>query len=661
MVGIFDPMKIGKKEVKNRVMFAPTMSNFASADGSVSDQLVAYLENVASGEVGTIVTGHAFIDDIASKGYRYMLGCHKPGLGLERIPHAVKKYDCTCLIQLNHIGPKADPKITNGTPRGPINTISHFRETPNKVQMLTIDEIEEIVRAYGRAAARAEEAGFDGVEVHGAHNYLISSFISPVYNTRHDSYGSDFEGRLRFALEVLAAIKANVSNNFLVGIRFNGAELLPRGLPLEDGIKVGQAFEKAGVDYLNVSQTSTVRKASIATTFDRPGQFTYIPAAVKGKVRLPVVGVGGLHRVEDIERVLHLGLMDIVAICRGFIADPHLVKKIKEKRQDEQRLCLRCDLCLFRTWKGTALRCSINSMMGKESERDLNPVPKEKRKQVLVVGGGVAGMEAAWLAAKKGHDVVLYEMDDRLGGQVRAASTVEYMDTFATLVRCYEVRLARAGVKIYLNHKISEAEINQLRPDVVIVATGAKETFSHIPGTESNRVRTGLSALLDQAKISGQVAVVGATMIGCEVALQLSIKGCTVRLISKHKETDFGSGLQFDVVQNALLERLKENSVQFHPESQVAEIRENTILLMDDSGAFQEIDADHIVFAGKMVATKTVDQRLLNHGIQVLKVGDCVKPKSVYVAIQQAANAVFGLTADHRQTSDRHRARQAAG
>ncbi len=401
MAKIFDPIKIGKIELKNRIMFAATMTNFANPDGSVSDELVAFLTNIAAGEVGIIITGHAFIDDIASKGYQLMLGGHRSGLGLEKIAKAVKKYDCPCLVQLNHVGPKAHPSLTKGLPRGPVSGIFNFRNYPQEIQGLTIEEIEEIVKAYGRAAARVEEAGFDGVEIHGAHNYLISQFISPAYNKRTDRYGGDIEGRSTLAQEVLSCIKENISEDFLLGIRFNAVELMENGLPLEEGIKLGQIFEKKGVDYLNVSQTATVRQAAIPSTFDPPGQWTYAADGVRKKVSLPVAGVGGLHTPKLIEKALEEGKMDIVAICRGLIADGHLTRKIKEGRPGEQSVCIRCNLCMKRTWDGIPIMCSINPMVGRMASRDFKPVEESKRKKVVVVGGGVAGMEAAAVAAKK--------------------------------------------------------------------------------------------------------------------------------------------------------------------------------------------------------------------------------------------------------------------
>jgi 2,4-dienoyl-CoA reductase-like NADH-dependent reductase (Old Yellow Enzyme family)/thioredoxin reductase len=641
MADIFDPIKIGNVRIKNRVMMAATMSNFANIDGSVSDQLVAYLKNIAAGEVGVIVTGHAFIDDIASKGYRCMLGCHRSGLGLERLAKAVKEYDCACFVQLNHIGPKADPAFTKGLPVGPMNTVSHFRKKPVDVRMLTVEEIKEIVKTYGAAAARVEEAGFDGVEIHSAHNYLLSSFISPAYNKRIDEYGGDLEGRVRFTLEVLESVKQSVSDDFIVGVRWNGIEFIPGGLPFEEGVKVGQIFEKAGVDYLNVSQTSTVRKAAALTTFDPAGEFTYIPAKVKEKVSLPVVGVGGLHTPELIKKALAENKMDIVAMCRGLIADPHLVKKIKENREAEQQLCIRCNLCLKRTWEGVGLMCSVNSMMGKEASRDLAPVPESKRKKIVIVGGGVAGMEAAGVAAGKGHDVTLYEMRGRLGGQVLAASVIKNMDTFKSLVNSYEARLRSLNVNVTLNHKITGEEINKLQPQVVIIATGAKEKIADIPGVNQTNVTTGGAVLFGEFQVAGKVAVIGATMIGCQVALHLANNGCEVELISKSNESDFGSGLMMDNVQMALMDRMAEKAVRLRPETELLEIKETEIILKNNEGSKEVLEIDYVVFTEEFVPTKNVPLDIINGNIEVFQVGDCTKPKNVFSAIQQGANAAF--------------------
>ena len=644
MADIFDPIKIGKIEIKNRIMMAATMSNFANLDGSVSDQLVAYLKNIAAGDVGVIVTGHAFIDDIASKGYKHMLGCHRSDLGLNRLAKAVKEYDCACIVQLNHIGPKADPAFTRGLPRGPIDTVSHFRKKPVDVQMLTVAEIKELVKAYGAAAARVEEAGFDGVEIHSAHNYLLSSFISPVYNKRDDEYGGDLEGRLRFTLEVIESVKQHVSEDFITGVRWNGRELIPGGLSVEEGVKIGQIFEKAGMDYLNVSQTSTVRKASIPTTFDQAGEFTYISAKVKEKVSLPVVGVGGLHSPELIKKALEENKRDIVAICRGLIADPHLVKKIKENREAEQHLCIRCDLCLERTWAGLGLMCSVNSMMGKEASRDLRPAPQSKMKKIIIVGGGVAGMEAASMAARKGHQVTLYEMRDRLGGQVLAASVINDLDTFNALVNANEARLKSLNVNIQLNHKVTAEEINKLQPDAVIIATGAKEKIADIPGGNRTNVTTGLSVLFGKFQVAGEVAVIGATMIGCQVALHLANIGCRVNLIGKNEESDFGSGLMMDNVQIALIDRLAESEVKLYPETELTEIKEKAIVVKNSDGSQEVFETDYVVFTEEFVPAINMTPDMINENISTFQVGDCTKPKNIFSAIQQGANAAFELS-----------------
>ncbi|MCK5418427.1 MAG: FAD-dependent oxidoreductase, partial [Desulfobacterales bacterium] len=405
-----------------------------------------------------------------------------------------------------------------------------------------------------------------------------------------------------------------------------------------------QIFEKAGMDYLNVSQTSTVRKASIPTTFDQAGEFTYIPAKVKEKVSLPVVGVGGLHSPELIKKALEENKMDIVAICRGLIADPHLVKKIKENREAEQHLCIRCDLCLERTWAGLGLMCSVNSMMGKEASRNLRPAPQSKMKKIIIVGGGVAGMEAASMAARKGHQVTLYEMRDRLGGQVLAASVIKDLDTFNALVNANEARLKSLNVNIQLNHKVTAEEINKLQPDAVIIATGAKEKIADIPGGNRTNVTTGSSVLFGEFQVAGEVAVIGATMIGCQVALHLANKGCRVKLIGKTEESDFGSGLMMDNVQIALIDRLAESEVKLYPATELTEIKEKAIVVKNSDGSQEVIETDYVVFTEEFVPAINMTPDMINENISTFQVGDCTKPKNIFSAIQQGANAAFELS-----------------
>lgn len=641
MANIFDPIRIGKIEAKNRIMFAPTMTNFANPDGSVSDRQLEFLRRIAEGDVGIIVKGHAYIDEIASKGYKRMQGAHRSGLGLEKIPKVVKAYDCVCLLQLNHIGPKADPALTQGPPRGPSPQIIDFRDKPVRIQMLSREEIEQIVKAFGEAAARAEEAGFDGVEVHGAHNYLISQFISPKYNLRQDKYGGDLKGRLTIALEVVSTIRKHVSADFILGFRFNGAELIEGGLPLEEGIQVGQTLEKAGVDYLNVSQTSTVKLAAFTTTYDQPGNFVYIPEKIKQTVSIPVAGVGALHRPELIQKVLQEGKMDMVAICRGLIAEPEIVRKMKENRAKEERQCIRCNLCLQRTWDGLGIMCTINPLVGRELTWDLRPVSKGKR--VMVVGGGVAGMEAARIAAIRGHEVSLHEANDRLGGQALAASIPRFTEVFRNLLQYYEAVLTRLKVDVRLRHKVSAEDINAAKPDVVILATGAGEKIPDLPGANLPHVATGTSILFQKTPVKGEVAIIGGSMIGCQVALYLAEdRGCRVKLISRRKPGQFASELEYGN-QTAILERIESNgNIAVYAEAEVEQIREKTLLLKTGEGT-KEILADSVVFVDEFVPVKDTLEDRIEKRIAVFWAGDCVNPKNLLAAIHGGASVAYKI------------------
>jgi len=643
MAEIFDPIRIGKLEAKNRIMFAPTMTSFANLDGSVSDKQVFFLRRIAEGGVGIIVKGHAYIDDIASKGYKRMQGCHRSGLGLERIPKEVRKYDCVCILQLNHIGPKADPSLTKGPPRGPSPQVSYFLKKPVAVQMLSLEEIEKIVKDYGEAAARAEEAGFDGVEIHGAHNYLMSQFISPNYNLRNDKYGGSFEGRMRFALEVISGIKEHVTDDFIVGFRFNGAELTEGGLPPEEGLRIAEILEKAGVDYLSVSQTTTVKLAGFLTTYHPPGRFIYLPERVKERVSVPVVGVGGLHQPELIREVLKENKMDIVAICRGLIADPDIVRKIKEGRPEEQRLCIRCNLCLERTWAGNGILCTVNPMVGRERIWRFKPVSRAKK--VMVVGGGVAGMEAARVAAIRGHHVTLYEMSRSLGGQALGASVPKFTEVFKHLVRYYETVLPRLKVNIRLEQKISIDDINALKPDAVVIATGAEEKVPDIPGRKQPHVTTGTSVLSGSSQVSGGVAIIGGSMIGCQVALYLADeKGCQVKLISKRKKTDFASELEYGN-RVALLDKIETNkNIRVYGERDLKEIKGKTLTLNKEDG-MEEILVDYVVFADEFEPRNSILNEAINKKIMVFRAGDCIKPKNLFSAIHEGASVAHKLSA----------------
>lgn len=647
MANIFDPIKIGKIEIKNRTMYAPTMTTLANLDGSVNDQLIAYYRNIAESDIGVIVVEHSYVDEIASRGYRHMLGNYRAGLGLEKLAKEIKRY-CTCILQINHTGPKANPSLTKGLPRGPVSerNFDFFRGPQGEMQGATVEELQEIVKAFGMAAARAEEAGFDGVEVNACHHNLISVFISPKYNTRKDRYGGNLEGRLTLALEVLSSIKKNVSKDFVIGYRINGAELMEQGLPIEEGIKVGQILEKAGVHYLSIGQCGTpLQGAALTTTYDKLGELTYIPGSIMGKVSIPVAGVGGLHSPGVIKRALEENKMDIVAICRGLIADPQITKKIKERREAEQRLCIRCNFCIDTTWHGAGIKCTVNPMVGKETSWDYDPVPVAQEKKVIVIGGGVAGMEAARVASKKGHAVTLYEMSNHLGGQVSTASIIKELDVFKTLVKYYETTLKLQNVDLRLNHKISVEEINKLQPDVVILAIGAEDRVPDIPGGKQTNVVTGTQVLLGDKQVKGEVAVIGGSVIGCQLALHLAENKCSVKLIDRRKKSNFASGLMCDNVKLATLDRIAKKNIKIYDEMEVFEIKEKMLSLKNNKGGKEEIKIDYVVFCDGLTSKKEIVPEMIDKSITVFKAGDCVRPRNIYSAIHEGADVAFKIGA----------------
>ncbi|MEM4581837.1 MAG: FAD-dependent oxidoreductase, partial [Candidatus Korarchaeum sp.] len=631
---LLEPVKVGTKNLKNRIVMAPMCTRLASADGSVTQKMIDYYVARAKGGVGTIIVEYSYIDNRESRAAISQLGVesdHKI-TGLAELAEAVKLYGTTILLQICHAGRQTAPSNING--KQPVAPSA----IPCKLmgvmpRELTIGEIEQIEDDFAEAARRAKQAGFDGVEIHGAHGYLVCQFLSPYTNKRTDKYGGSLENRAQFAVEIIQKIRAKVGRDFIVGCRISADEYIPGGLKIEETTKIAKILEQAGLDYIHVSggMYESLEHNSPTTYFPRAYYLNNIEA-IKKVVGIPVLGVGAFN-VELAERTLREGKADLIVFGRALIADPELPKKIAEGRVEDIRPCIRGEEgCISRFFEGKTIRCEVNPAVGRESEFIITPAVRKKK--VLVVGGGAAGLEAARVAALRGHEVTLVEREDKLGGHLVEASTPPFKDDLKQLLNWLVKQVEKAGVKVQLKTEATKDLVGKLKPDVLIIAVGSEFIIPKVPGAERPSVLTPSDVLLGKKAVGQNVVVVGGGLVGCEIALYIaSVLGKKVKLIEMLPailpDVDY-------ITRVALSGKLSEAGVEVLTGMHLEEITDRGVICVDKEWNRHQIDADTVVLAVGMSAREKMAEEFRGLAPEVYMIGDCVRPRKVYHAFEDA-------------------------
>jgi len=592
---LFEPIEIGKVTLKNRIVSTAHGTSFANTDGTVSEKLIAYHAARARGGCGLIIN-EATSPDPGGKGrvLVYELGLWDDRFipGFKALADAIHQHGAKYLVQLHHAGRLAISQITGVQPVAPSVQPSRWlsvqrkpyafaSETPRE---LSIDEIKELIGHFVMAAARAKEAGCDGVEVHGAHGYLVSQFLSPVVNQRNDEYGGSVEGRARFAVEAIREIRKRCGDDFVISIRINGNDYIEGGTTLNDAVAYAPLFEKAGVDLINVSGGYYgSMPATILPMAEPHGAFVHLATGVKSVVNVPVCTIGRITDPLMAEEILREGKADLVGMTRAQIADPELANKTKAGSLDDIRRCMGCnehgegeveeametgrrDLL----HEAMGIKCVVNPLVGREFETHLQPA--EKPRKVVVIGGGPGGMKAAEVAAYRGHQVTLFE-EKRLGGHLHLASMPPHGTEWQDFIQYLSRRLERLKVEIRQEYA-TPTSIGELAPDVVIVATGAVQDFPDVPGINSSNV-LGIFDVFEQNKPVGKrVLIFGGQLIGCQTAEYLAEQGKVVTVLepSNHFLTRMYdvtrfylrtklSQLEVEMIKNASISRIDGSEV----------------------------------------------------------------------------------------------------
>ncbi len=519
---LLNPIKIGTTEIKNRFVVPAMGTNFATPDGFVTDKLINYHTARAKGGYGLIITEVVAVQD-TGKAIVFQPGIWDDKFipGWKKLTDSVHEAGGKIFCQLHHAGRQTlAPFIGGQTPVAPSAVPCPSYYAP--CRELTSEEVWQLVEDYGDAAVRAKEAGFDGVEVHGGHGYMIAQFMSPHSNKRMDEWGGDLAGRLKLPLEIFKNIRSKCGDYPMI-FRYSYDQKVDGGTTLEEATVIARMAEDAGVDALNVTICTYASIEYMTVTPHMATGFNQLPTSViKDSVNIPVMTVGRFNNVLVAADCLEAGRADMICFGRASLADPELPNKLAEDRLDEQIPCIGCTQscvsALTKADRGFQISCLVNPVTGHEGEYDLSPVASDAVKNVLVVGGGPGGLMAAMTAAKRGHKVTLCESSDRFGGKFRLASIPPCKHEIAGALKYYIHMCKKYGVDMRLNCDVDEAFIKEMKPDAIILATGSSVAKPPIPGIDNEKFVT-VADILDGKVVPGtKVLIAGGGMTGCETA-----------------------------------------------------------------------------------------------------------------------------------------------
>jgi NADPH-dependent 2,4-dienoyl-CoA reductase/sulfur reductase-like enzyme len=503
-----------------------------------------------------------------------------------------------------------------------------------KVRQLTVEEIRTIIELYGLAARRVMTAGFDAMYIH-ALNYLTAQFMSPLYNTRTDQYGGDLNRRMRFVLELIESCRKQVGPAFPLVIRMSIDECFPGARTLDETLKVVKMLEDAGINAIDASAGIYESMHMIIPPCYLPkGVLTDFAAAVKGAVKIPVITQGRLYNPGISDKLIADGKADFVQLARGLLADPHWVNKLQEGREDDIRLCITCNRCIDRVLKGLSIRCATNPTVGRESEFPETPVKAEIPKKVVIVGAGPAGMEAARIAGLKGHQVTLMEKTGELaGGQYRLAANAPSKDEFMNLAKFYENQFAKMkNVKVKLNTEATVKSISALKPDVVVLATGATALVPDIEGINRPNVFTNHDQMIWADQVKGKVAVIGGGCAGAGTADRLSDQGRDVCIVEMLEECAIDEEL---ITRLTLLHKFGEKKVNIMARHKVKKITDAGVVAEDPDKKEVVIPADYVIVAFGAVPYNPLEEEIRKKFNNCFVIGDAVKPRKIMDAVSE--------------------------
>ena len=638
------PITLGNVTFRNRMFASPIGSTDIDKDCVPGERTRAFYELRGKGGAAAVTVSELVVHPETDGSHMLHLDLATVGslAAFTFIADSIKRHGAVPSVEFSHSGQyagtyMADKNKKQGlTQYGPSDGV---RPDGRKVTALTIEQIDDIVQRYADTAVLAKRAGFEMIMIHGGHTWLLNQFMSPYFNHRTDEYGGSFENRMRFTIRILKAVREAVGPMFPIEFRMSGSELFDGGYDLDEGVKIAQAVEEY-VDLIHVSAGSYQFGFfnTHPSMFSEHGVNVYLAAEIKKHVKKPVATIGGLNDPAQMEEIIASGKADVVYMGRALLADPYLPQKVMAGEEDKIVRCLRCFTCMAERPTTQTRRCTVNPLIGREIE-GTDVLPAAKKKSVLVVGGGVAGLEAAVTAAKRGHDVVLCEKSDAVGGILKSEQAIDFKYEMYQLGLSLEAQAKAEGVDIRLNTTVDRAYIEKMTPDAVILAVGSTPIVPPLKGINGDNVVVVNNYYLEKDKVGDTVVVLGGGLAGCECAIHLAQAGKKVSIVEMRDTLAPDANIRH----RPILMQMIDKYVEAHTSYQGLEVTSKGLKCKDSDGNEVIIPGDTIICAVGQRANRPMVNELLGTAPFVREIGDCVRPSNITNAIYNGYHAALDI------------------
>ncbi len=638
---LFRPLQVAGLTLKNRMFSAPTSMAELGPNEHYNDDNFHYYKLKAAGGCAMVCVGDVIVDLETGRSHPQQAGLDDPSA----IPYFVKMADAihsggaAAEVEIDHGGALCDPVFING--RNAIGPSGYVDEWGDTVEEMTEAQISAVADSFAAAAATAQACGFDMVMLHMGHGWLLHQFISEITNHRTDQWGGSFENRMRFPLLVVEKVRAAVGRKFPIDVRISGSERVPGGYGIETGIKIAKALD-GKVDLIHVSAGTQQDPYSAVLmhpgAFQKHGENSGLAAEIKKHVKTPVVTVGAFSEPDKMAAFMEESGVDAIAMGRALIADPFLPRKLLENRPWDVTPCLRCGECQSGLMKNRCLRCAVNPIIGREQEV-FHPIPTNRTRRVLIVGGGPGGMQAARTAFDRGHTVTLVEKSDRLGG-LAYAENAEFKRNILRYRNMTSRQVMKLPIDIRLNTVVTDELIAELRPDVIIAAVGADPWALPIPGVNNPNVIFGADLRKD-TPVGQRVVVIGGGLIGCEEAVSLAWEGHNVTILEMQEELAPDCGRMHRL--NLLHQIETAETLTVATGHRCTGITAEGVTAVNPAGEEILFPADSVVMAAGMQPRSAEVERLRAYDTEFYVVGDAQRARQIGQATREGYDAVITM------------------
>ena len=621
---LFSPLRVGAITLKNRIISAPMTFPILTSDGCLTPQAIAFYELRAKGGAAVVTVSELIVHSATGKYYPIQVLTDAPNAkdSLATAARAVRRHGAIASMELSHGGRFG---IMDGPAYGPSEVIENGKLTAREMPKSIINEI---IDSYGKAAALCRDAGFEMLLIHAGHGWLLEQFLSPASNRRTDEYGGNLQNRARFTLEVIDRVREVVGCDFPLELRMSAAEYIDDGYSFDDAIQ----FAKLVQDKIDLLQVSTGSHASAfekthPSMFMERGANVHYAEEIKRHLKIPVAAIGALNEPAMLEDIISHNRADVVVMARALLADPYLPLKAMTNRDDEIVRCCRCFTCMAERLT-TGLRvCALNPVIGSEYELSFAPAPTTPKK-VLIAGGGPGGMQCAITAAERGHEVILFEKSDSLGGALKAERGIPFKKDLYGFIEVKILQMKKAGVKIQLNTEVTHDLVSEISPDVLILAVGSTPLVPPIPGIDGANVIMADDLADSITRVGQNVVILGGGLVGCETAVHLSQEGKRVTVVEMRNDIAIDANPRHRPM---LLDKLSEAAVCLKNTRAVQVVSDG--LICETQEGEQLVSADTIICAAGRSPRRDVADTLRDSVAYVIEIGDCVKPSNVANAV----------------------------